>query len=218
MTKVALYARVSTDDKGQTVENQLDAMRNYCKNMEWEYQEFSDEESGRTMDRPHYNEMISALSDFDGVVVWHADRFARNVSEGLREVDNILSLGIFFEISDGGIQIHQYPMPSSVRLILTMLFAFAEFESYQHGERVKAGMNRMMEEIQQKGYYISRKTGNRVSRIGRPGAAENLDIHDIMRMRDEGYSLQEIADKMGSKKSTILYRIQKYTEKGPKRD
>lgn len=213
MTKVALYARVSTDDKGQSIENQIDAMRIYCQNIDWDFEEFSDEESGRTMDRPGFNEMISSIDRFDGVVVWHADRFARNVSEGLHEVDNILSLGLFFEISDGGIQIHQYPMPSSVRLILTMLFAFAEFESYQHGERVRAGMNRLKEEIEENGYYVSRRTGNKITKIGRPGIAEHLDINEIMRLRDEGMSLQEIADRLGSKKTTILYRIKRYTEK-----
>ena len=33
--KVALYSRVSTKNKGQDVENQLDVLRKYCADMEY---------------------------------------------------------------------------------------------------------------------------------------------------------------------------------------
>ena len=41
--KVALYARVSTDDKEQNPETQLFAMRNLCRDAGWEvHQEYVD--------------------------------------------------------------------------------------------------------------------------------------------------------------------------------
>lgn len=47
MADVAIYARVSTDDKGQDVENQLMQLRNYCKAKEYNiYKEYSEEVTG----------------------------------------------------------------------------------------------------------------------------------------------------------------------------
>jgi len=41
--KVALYARVSTDDKEQNPETQLYALRNFCRDASWEiHQEYVD--------------------------------------------------------------------------------------------------------------------------------------------------------------------------------
>jgi len=41
--KVAIYARVSTRDKGQNPEVQLEPLRKYCEVMQWEvYREYVD--------------------------------------------------------------------------------------------------------------------------------------------------------------------------------
>jgi len=45
--KAAIYARVSTDDKGQETENQLISLREYCKAKKYDiYKEYSENVSG----------------------------------------------------------------------------------------------------------------------------------------------------------------------------
>ena len=49
---VALYARVSTKDKGQDTENQLLQLRQFCRQQGWEIVgEYVDQKTGRTSDR-----------------------------------------------------------------------------------------------------------------------------------------------------------------------
>ncbi len=46
--RAALYARVSTRDKGQDTENQLLQLREYCHRQQWEIvEEYIDHETGR---------------------------------------------------------------------------------------------------------------------------------------------------------------------------
>jgi hypothetical protein len=48
MPKVAIYARVSTKDKGQSIDNQLPDLRRYAEAHGWDiYKEYAEEESGR---------------------------------------------------------------------------------------------------------------------------------------------------------------------------
>jgi DNA invertase Pin-like site-specific DNA recombinase len=44
--KVAIYARVSTFDKGQDPLTQLLPLRQFCDRAEWDYEEFVDHGSG----------------------------------------------------------------------------------------------------------------------------------------------------------------------------
>ncbi len=58
---VALYARVSTRDKGQDTENQLEQLRRYCKKRDWTVVgEYVDQKSGATSERPDFKRMFAA--------------------------------------------------------------------------------------------------------------------------------------------------------------
>jgi DNA invertase Pin-like site-specific DNA recombinase len=79
-TRVAIYARVSTTDKKQDVENQLFQLREYCLRQNWLIvEEFVDHMSGKTAARPSFERMFSFASrrQFDVVLVWALDRFTR---------------------------------------------------------------------------------------------------------------------------------------------
>ncbi len=88
--KVALYARVSTDDKDQNPETQLLILRDYCKVYGHEILgEFVDRCSGKDPDRPAFKDMmLEARKDkgeraFDAIVVLRVDRFMRSALYGL---------------------------------------------------------------------------------------------------------------------------------------
>ena len=62
--KAALYARVSTQDKGQDVENRLRQLREFCARQGWEiYADYIDKISGSgKKKRPQFERMMQAAS------------------------------------------------------------------------------------------------------------------------------------------------------------
>lgn len=79
--RVALYARVSTTDKGQDPELQLRELREYAQRRGWRIaSEYVDNGvSGASESRPQLNALMKAARQrrFDAVLVWKLDRFGR---------------------------------------------------------------------------------------------------------------------------------------------
>lgn len=96
---VAVYARVSTLN-GQDPEMQLRELREYCQRQGWTIvMEYVDAGiSGAKEKRPELDRLLSDAHrrNFDAVVVWRFDRFARSVSHLLRALETFRSLGIEF--------------------------------------------------------------------------------------------------------------------------
>ncbi len=84
--RAVLYARVSSDrqDVDLSISAQLKALRDYAIRSGYTVvREFIDEaESGRTVYRPQFREMISmarqAIKPFDIILIYKYSRFARN--------------------------------------------------------------------------------------------------------------------------------------------
>ena len=81
---VVLYARVSTDDKGQTNETQIRDMRAYCQRNGFIIADngtaiYQDEQTGKNDKRPGFREMKGRISegDIDYVVARNQDRISR---------------------------------------------------------------------------------------------------------------------------------------------
>ena len=98
--KIALYARVSTSDKGQDPEVQLRELREYCnrRGLQISAEYVDTGVSGAKDSRPQLNRLMADASKrkFGAVVVWKFDRFARSVSHLLRALEQFRSLGIEF--------------------------------------------------------------------------------------------------------------------------
>lgn len=140
MTHVALYARVSHDDKVQDPEVQLSTLRSYCKRMGWTYDEYSDKQTGRNINRPNYQRMLASIEKYDGVVIEYPDRLTREGPErGIQEIQNILDRNKFFEISAAGMQIHG-EITSTMKLNLRILFTVAAFQSDLISDKTREGM------------------------------------------------------------------------------
>jgi len=78
--RAALYARVSTKDKGQDSENQLAQLRQFCAANHWPIAaEFVDHVSGKRSDREQFQAMFASASrrEFDYLVTWALDRLSR---------------------------------------------------------------------------------------------------------------------------------------------
>ncbi|MCB9053660.1 MAG: recombinase family protein [Lewinellaceae bacterium] len=79
--RAAIYARVSTLDKGQDPENQLIQLRDYARRRGFHLVgEFVDYAPGASEQREEYQKMVNQVRKrkVDVVLVWRYDRFARS--------------------------------------------------------------------------------------------------------------------------------------------
>jgi DNA invertase Pin-like site-specific DNA recombinase len=144
--RVAIYARVSTDKKGQDPENQLQQLRTWCGRMDYEVvREYVEHESGGkgADQRPQCARLFTdaAKREFDMVLVWALDRFSRN---GL--TSTVVDLQ---RLSSHGVGFHSYSEPhlstdnELVRdVLLAVLASLAKLERQKISERTKAGLER----------------------------------------------------------------------------
>ena len=195
MTKrAAVYLRVSTMD--QHAETQLHDLRQLAGQRGFEIAEtYTDHISGTRAKRPGLDKLMSDArrGRFDVVLVWACDRLARSVRHFLEVLDEFNHLGIEFvsfraQLDTGG------PLGRAVVVIISVV---AELERNLIVERVKAGMRRARMEGQ---------------RIGRP--ARSVDIGSLVRDRDRGHSLSQLAKEYGIGETTVR-RLLKQAEKAP---
>ena len=178
--RVAIYARVSTVDKGQDPETQLLGLRDYAARRAFVVVgEYVDYASGTREDRPQYQALFAAARrrQLDVVLVWRYDRFARSTPALVNALQEFHRLGVDF-IS---YQEHIDTTTPQGELIFTVMASLAQFESALMSERVKAGMAR------------AKAQGKRISRapIARPLQA------CIARLYAQGTSISHISQQVG---------------------
>jgi len=189
--RVAIYARVSTDDKGQDVENQLMQLREYCKAKGYSiFKEYTEYITGTGKKRrPAFEEMMedARKRKFDILLVWSYDRFSR---AGLKDIHYINDL------NEWGVKFVSYQesfldTTSEMGELLLPIFAWiAKQEAKKISERTKAGLQR------------ARSEGKS---LGRPKV--NVNSQEILALRQQGLSLIEIANKIGCSKETVRRRL-----------
>jgi DNA invertase Pin-like site-specific DNA recombinase len=151
---VALYARVSTADKGQDTEVQLAPLRAYAQSQGLiVVAEYIDAGiSGAKRSRPELNRLMNDASgkNFSAIIVARFDRFARSASHLLQALETFQSLGIRFISLNEAIDTDTL----AGKLVFTILAAVAEMERGLIAERVKAGLNH----ARSKGIKLGRKS------------------------------------------------------------
>lgn len=136
--KAAIYIRVST--ASQNIDLQKDGLLEYADRAKLDnVKEYVDiAVSGRKEGRPALRQLMTAAynREFDTVIVWKFDRFARSVSHLLKALEEFNHLGIrFISVQD------QIDTDSPMgKAMFTIIGAMAELESSLISERVKAGM------------------------------------------------------------------------------
>jgi len=150
--RVALYCRVSTDK--QTTENQKLRLVEYAEQNGYEYEVFDEVESTRKT-RPVKQALLSKLraKEFDAVVVYKLDRWARSSTELILDTKELIDKSIgFVSISD-----NLDFSTASGKLHFQILCAFAEFERSLISERTREGLNR----AKQQGKKLGRPKGSK---------------------------------------------------------
>lgn len=164
--RVALYARVSTDDKGQDPLNQLLQLREFALKQGWTIvMEFTDEQTAKNGNRVGFKSMWKAAEGhrFDCLVFWSLDRLTREGTfPTLQYLRRLSDLGIKFKSYT-----EQYVDSLGVfgEAIIGIVAAVAQQERIRLSERTKAGLAR----VRAQGVKIGRPHGSRkkgtVSRV-----------------------------------------------------
>lgn len=165
--KVAIYVRVSTSD--QTVENQKLPLIKYADAMGWEYELFEETESTRKT-RPVQNLVFQKLlkKEFDGLLIYKFDRWARSTSELVYQIELLI---------ERNIAVHSYSesvdLTSSMgRAMLTILSAFAQLERDLIRERTLVGLERAKAE----GKKLGRPKGSKDKGYRKKRRAKNTPL------------------------------------------
>ena len=101
---------------------------------------FTDVASGKNMRRPSWTELRGMLKPGDTVVVPRMDRLARNLTEGLKTIEELHGQGINIRSLTEGLDTGD-DSPTS-RLVLHMLLSLAEWERDTIRDRIRAGVDR----------------------------------------------------------------------------
>jgi DNA invertase Pin-like site-specific DNA recombinase len=177
--RAALYVRVSTADRGQTVENQLLPLQEAAGRLGWTIVAvFRDEGISGSLGRqrrPGLDALLKGVArrDFDIVAAWSVCRLGRSLP------DLIALLGEL-QARDIDLYLHQQALDTSTpsgRMLFGMLSVFSEFERAMIRDRVMAGLDR------------ARSSGKR---LGRPRTTP-FTVQRIRRALDEGRGVRETA-------------------------
>lgn len=96
---------------------------------------YSDVFTGTTMDRPAWDELTATAKAGDTIVVTKLDRIARTAPEGIETVRALVESGVSVRILNMGL-VEDTPVG---RMMLTVMFAMAEFERDMIAERMADG-------------------------------------------------------------------------------
>jgi DNA invertase Pin-like site-specific DNA recombinase len=185
--KIALYARVSTKDKGQETENQLVQLREFAAKQNLQItREYIDRETGGTSDRAEFQAMFSDASrrKFDLVLFWSLDRLSREgVLETLQHLNRLTACGVGYKSFT-----EQYLDSCGIfkDAVIGILAVIAKQERVRLSERTKAGL------------AIARSKGRQ---LGRP----RLQVRpvEVARLQRSGLSLRAIGRELGISEGSV---------------
>ena len=175
---IAIYCRVSTDDKEQNTERQLPKCRQYCElhghKVLYEIHEKHKGDSS-PLSRPEFKRID--LKKVDGIVVFTIDRLTR---QHPTKVMNMLN---YFK--SAGVLIISVTEP-----IFNMESEFAEPMQYFFGWWNNYFLKKLSQDVKS-GLERTRANG---TVLGRPKVPAN--VYQIQRLKKEGKSLRKIAEEL----------------------
>lgn len=185
---IAAYCRTSTtrqknDSQIAEIEKWLIAHGFDQKQVRW----FIDQESGKTLNRPKFEELQKAIfaGEIKSVIVWKLDRLSRRLKDGVNVLADWCEKGVKIIVITQQIELDG-PVG---RMIAALLLGLAEIELDYRRERQMAGI----EVAKKRGVFLGRKRGTTKAQ---PNRAQQL--------RANGLKVLEIAQALGTSKRTVL--------------
>ena len=199
--RAAIYLRVSTanrtrpgDGFEQNPEVQEIPLRQMLQQRGWDLTRvYSDRMSGAKEDRPGLKSLMqdAKRGEFQVVLVWRFDRFARSIEQLVLALAEFRALGIDFVSCQEALDTST-PMGKAM---FTIIAAMAELERNVIRERVVSGIE-----------YARRHGTKSGNAIGRPKRI--FDRGEVFRLRESGLSIERIAKEMHIGVGTVVRVIQ----------
>lgn len=178
--RAAIYARCSTDESRQDVENQINICKRYCDSQGWPYQIFQEYESAyKGNKRKVLDELLEKirLKEFNILIVYMLDRFSREtptkiVSDLHRIVEEHRCR--FISVKEG------IDSRNDMWQIIMMVFAYmANNYSKMLGIRVREGIKHKKEQGKYEGGRPRKKIA--VDKLRAIARQKNLGLRKIAR-------------------------------------
>lgn len=173
------YARVSTE--AQNFDRQLDALKNYGVDII-----YNEKITGTKKNRPELTKLLDRITEGDTVVVESLSRLGRSTKDLIELTEIFQSKGVNLVSLKEAIDTNS---PTG-KLLFTLMSAIAQFERDVIADRTREGL---------KSARARGRTG------GRPRADPEQVKKAVKLYKTEQYSIKEIEELTGIKKST-LYR------------
>ena len=173
------YARVSTE--AQNLDRQLDALKNYGVDII-----YNEKITGTKKNRPELTKLLDRITEGDTVVVESLSRLGRSTKDLIELTEIFQSKGVNLVSLKEAIDTNS---PTG-KLLFTLMSAIAQFERDVIADRTREGL---------KSARARGRTG------GRPRADPEQVKKAVKLYKTEQYSVNEIEELTGIKKST-LYR------------
>jgi len=179
------YGRVSTDNKGQTTDNQKKAMADAGFNVAEFFSEDGVSGSIKAFSRPVFSRMLAQCASADTICITMVDRLGRSASDILNVVEELKARGIKLRV----MQFDGMDITSSMgKMVLTCMAAMAELERNILIERTVAGLARTKEQG---------------TKLGRPLTIAPDVLRQAVGMVREKHTYQTIAGMLLVPKNTI---------------
>lgn len=187
MSKIIGYCRVSS--KKQLNEgNSLDIQESMILDKYESAIMYKEQYTGKTTDRPVFDEVYASLEKGDTLVVTKLDRLCRNANEGTTLIDNLRKKGVNIHILNMAL-IEEGPIGD---LMMNMLLAFAQFERDMIVTRTAEGRER------------AKANG---TKFGRKLKFTNTQLNDALcklSINGGNMSYKDIEREYGISKSTLI--------------
>ncbi len=177
------YARVSTE--AQNLDRQLDALEKYGVDMI-----YNEKMTGTKKNRPELTKLLDRITEGDTVVVESLSRLGRSTKDLIELTEIFQSKGVNLVSLKESIDTNS---PTG-KLLFTLMSAIAQFERDVIADRTREGL----ESARARG-----RTG------GRPRADAEQVRKAIKLYKTEQYTIKEIEELTGIKKSTLYRNLRK---------
>ena len=176
---MAIYARVSTADKNQTVENQLRDLLAVAARQDWEIvATFCDEgisgSKGRDK-RPGFDNLLKGVArkDFDLIACFSVCRIGRSLPDLISFLGDIQAKGVDLYVHTQGLDTST---PSGA-MMFQMLSVFSTYEKAILRERILSGLRRTTKKSGRKPMPDDRAAAIRKSLIDGSGIRATAPLH-----------------------------------------
>lgn len=194
------YARVSTTEQDLT--RQVEELKAYGVAKENIYKE---KESAKTFEkREIYNSLIAKCNSGDKIVCTSLDRFSRNVTATIKQIEELEQKGITVVFIKEQIDTSQKGIS---KLILSIFSWVAEQERESLLDRQRKAYDSL--ERDSKGRLISNRTGKVVGRQPRELTPRQIELLEEFKAGKLKINKVELANLLGVTKSFLYRRILK---------